>query len=31
MIAQPGFFVLMLYIAWVYAQVTLVILVGRPD
>ncbi|KAK6392457.1 hypothetical protein LTR65_003587 [Meristemomyces frigidus] len=26
MILQPGFFVLMVYIAWIYAQVTLVIL-----
>ena len=27
MMAQPGFFVLMVYLAWMYAQVTLVILV----
>ncbi|KAK0946141.1 hypothetical protein LTR29_002455 [Friedmanniomyces endolithicus] len=26
MVCQPGFFVLMVYIAWIYAQVTLVIL-----
>lgn len=28
MIFQPGFFILMVYIAWIYAQVTLVILVS---
>lgn len=28
MITQPGFFVLMLYIGWIYAQVTLAILVS---
>ena len=29
MVFQPGFLVLMVYIAWIYAQVTLVILVGH--
>lgn len=29
MMSQPGFFILALYLAWMYAQVTLVILVGH--
>lgn len=31
MISQPGFFILASYLAWMYAQVTLVILVSKTD